>query len=100
MKFITYILFSESVSKYYTGHTHDLVNRLVEHNHGETPSIKIGIPWKIAWTAEFQTRAEAMKMEVRIKKRGAKRFLADLSRGALSAKVVSSNLAAPTSKAS
>ena len=82
MKFITYILFSESISKYYTGHTHDLQNRLIEHNQGETPSIKTGIPWKIVWTGEFQTRAEAMKMEVRIKKRGSKRFLADLSRGA------------------
>ena len=82
MKFTTYILYSESVSKYYTGHTHDLANRLSEHNHGETQSIKTGIPWKIVWTAEFQTRAEAMNMEVRIKKRGAKRFLKDLSRGA------------------
>ena len=78
MKFITYILFSESVSKYYTGHTHDLVNRLTEHNQGETPSIKTGIPWKIVWTSEFSTRAEAMNTEAQIKKRGAKRFLSDL----------------------
>jgi putative endonuclease len=82
MKFVTYILFSESVSKYYTGHTQDMANRLAEHNHGETSSIKTGIPWKIVWTSKFPTRAEAMKMEVRIKKRGASRFLTDVSRGA------------------
>lgn len=63
MKYTTHILFSESASRYYTGHTHDLVNRLAEHNHGETPSIKTGIPWKVIWTAEFSTRAEAMKMK-------------------------------------
>ncbi|MBK5280409.1 MAG: GIY-YIG nuclease family protein [Bacteroidia bacterium] len=56
MKFITYILFSESVSRYYTGHTHDLANRLAEHNQGETLSIKMGIPWKIVWTSEFPNR--------------------------------------------
>jgi len=82
MKFVAYILFSESVSKYYTGHTHDLLNRLTEHNQGETSSIRKGIPWSIIWTAEFSTRAQAMKMELAIKKRGAKRFLADRSRGA------------------
>lgn len=82
MSFITYIIFSESSAKYYTGQTHDLVNRLAEHNQGETSSIKKGIPWKLVWSKEFETRAEALAMEIQIKKRGAKRFLEDLSRGA------------------
>jgi len=82
MKFIVYILFSESTSKYYSGHTQDLDNRLVEHNSGETISIQNGIPWKVIWTVALNSRAEAMKVESKIKKRGAKRFLDDLSRGA------------------
>ena len=80
--FTVYILFSKSISKYYTGHTQDLINRLIEHNNGETTSIRNGIPWEIVWKMEFDSRAEAMKMEAKIKKRGAKRFLEDLSRGA------------------
>ena len=82
MKSIVYILFSESKSKYYSGHTQDLDNRLVEHNSGETISIQNGIPWKVIWTVALNSRAEAMKVESKIKKRGAKRFLDDLSRGA------------------
>ena len=46
----TYILFSEKIQKYYTGQTANLANRLQEHNQGETPSIKIGIPWAIIWS--------------------------------------------------
>ena len=82
MKFTVYILFSESTLKYYSGHTQDLVNRLTEHNSGETISIKNGIPWRVMWTSELSSRAEAMKLEMKIKKRGAKRFIQDLSRGA------------------
>ncbi len=36
-----------------------------------------GIPWKIVYSKEFETRKEAMKYERFIKKRGAERFLND-----------------------
>ncbi|HEV8515921.1 MAG TPA: GIY-YIG nuclease family protein [Cyclobacteriaceae bacterium] len=77
-----YILFSPSTKKYYTGHTQDLENRMIEHNGGETASIKNGIPWTLIWLKEISSRSEAMKLENKIKKRGAKRFLEDVSRGA------------------
>jgi putative endonuclease len=82
MAYTTYILFSESAGKYYTGHTQDLSNRIQEHNKGETSSIKVGIPWKLVWSHEFETRAEAMALESKIKKRGARRFIEDTTRGA------------------
>ena len=81
MSFTVYILFSKSTQKYYTGSTHDLENRLLEHNSGETKSIKHGIPWEVVWKTLLPLRAEAMKLETKIKKRGAKRFLEDLSSG-------------------
>ena len=80
--FTVYILFSKSIAKYYSGHTQDLNNRLIEHNNGETTSVRNGIPWEIVWKIEVATRAEAMRIETKIKKRGAKRFILDLSRGA------------------
>lgn len=46
----TYILYSEKIQKYYTGQTANLANRLQEHNQGETPSIRMGIPWVIIWS--------------------------------------------------
>jgi len=73
----TYILFSESLGKYYTGHTEDIVRRLSEHNMGKTPYLKSGIPWTVVFTQTFSLRSEAMALELKIKKRGAKRFLAD-----------------------
>jgi putative endonuclease len=78
MSFTVYIVFSESTRKYYTGQTHDLVNRLAEHNNGETASLKSGIPWKLIWNESCTTRSEAMKLEKKIKSRGAGRFLSDL----------------------
>ena len=82
MKFIVYILFSDSIQKYYTGQTQNLENRLREHNNGETASIKNGIPWRVVWYILLDSRAEAMALETKIKKRGAARFLNDVSRGA------------------
>ena len=38
--FIVYILYSETTQKYYTGQTQDIENRMLEHNSGETTSIK------------------------------------------------------------
>jgi putative endonuclease len=82
MSFTVYILFSDSCKKFYTGQTVDFENRLAEHNRGETSSIKHGAPWTLVWTKEASSRSEAMKLENQIKKRGAKRFLEDVSRGA------------------
>jgi putative endonuclease len=80
--FTVYILFSNSIQKYYTGSTQDLQNRLLEHNSAETKSIRNGIPWKVIWKTQVPSRAEAMNLESKIKKRGAKRFIEDQSRGA------------------
>jgi putative endonuclease len=75
--FTVYILFSASKSQYYSGHTSDLARRLIEHNSGKTTSTKTGKPWRLIWTAEVATRTEAVMLEIRIKKRGANRFLED-----------------------
>ncbi len=86
MEYTVYILFSQSTGKFYTGQTQNIENRIIEHNSGETKSIKAGFPWKIVWKQELPTRAEAMALEKKIKSRGAYRFLSDLgiavSRGA------------------
>jgi len=75
--YITYILYSSTIDRYYTGHTENLDHRLEEHNRGKTPFMAKGIPWEIVYSKEFKSRKEAMKYERHIKKRGAGRFLND-----------------------
>jgi putative endonuclease len=76
--FYVYILRSQSLQKYYVGSTQEVSNRLREHNHGESRSTRPGVPWELVRTEEFQTRAEAVRQENRIKARGIGRYLSDV----------------------
>ena len=82
MEAYTYILFSESAERFYTGSCDDLKKRFTRHNNSAVRSTKHGVPWTLRWHRELPTRSEARKLEAKIKKRGAKRFLEDLSREA------------------
>ena len=73
--YTTYILYSKTIKQFYTGQTEDLERRIMEHNRGKTPFMKRGIPWELVYHKAYETRAEAMQDEKRIKKRGAGRFL-------------------------
>ncbi len=67
-KFRVYILYSNTLCKYYIGFTGDSVtNRLSKHlsNHkGFTSKAK---DWKIVFTKEFNSKVEAMKEERKLK---------------------------------
>ena len=72
-----YILYSEKRSRYYVGQTTDMTKRLKRHNLGIVPSTKSGTPWRLVLQLEVLSRPEALILERRIKKRGAKRFVDD-----------------------
>ncbi len=72
-----YILFSEKKLRYYVGQTADIDKRLERHNSCSVPSTKSGVPWKVKCLIEVENRSEALKLERKIKKRGAKRFIDD-----------------------
>ena len=78
--FATYILYSQRINKYYIGHTKDLERRLIEHNRGKTAFMAKGAPWSIVYSFNFQSRTEAVGLEMTIKKRGAERYLSDLKK--------------------
>jgi len=78
MPYSVYILYSESSDRFYTGFTEDLERRWKEHQIGKTKSIRFATDWKIMWSKDVQTSSDARELEVRIKTRGAKRFLSDL----------------------
>ena len=74
---IVYILYSDKSSRYYVVQTADIDKRLKRHNSGIVPSTKNGVPWILVLQLEVLTRSEAMILEKKIKKRGAKRFIDD-----------------------
>ena len=77
MHYYVYILYSETSSKYYVGQTADIKKRLKRHNQGGVPSTKYGSPWKLVLQLEVLDRSEAVILEKKIKKRGAKRTIDD-----------------------
>ena len=76
-KVFIYILYSSLKERYYVGQTDNLDNRLERHNQGKVKSTKYGVPWKLVHKIKVEIRSEALLLERKIKKRGAKRFLED-----------------------
>jgi len=67
MGFYAYILRCSDGS-YYTGHTDDLEKRLGQHQSGEIKGYTLDRrPVEILWSAQFETRAEALASELQIK---------------------------------
>ena len=77
MNFFVYILYNSKLEKYYVGNTNDMADRLYRHNSGQSTFTKTGIPWVLIHAEKTTTRAEAVRLELSIKKRGAQRFLQD-----------------------
>ncbi|NNL15725.1 MAG: GIY-YIG nuclease family protein [Flavobacteriaceae bacterium] len=65
--YFTYILYSESIKRYYKGHTVNIDARLKRHNNGEVNYTSKGIPWKLVLALEKETRSDAMKLERKLK---------------------------------
>jgi putative endonuclease len=64
--FYVYVLKSQE-GKYYVGQTNSLALRLKEHNEGKKGFTKKYTGWKIIYSEECQTRAQAIKRERKIK---------------------------------
>jgi putative endonuclease len=73
--YYTYILFSESLKRFYTGQTIDLDRRILEHNRRKMLYMSRGAPWVLIYSASFDSRSEAVQLEKLIKKQGAKKYL-------------------------
>ena len=62
-----YILYSESLDRFYKGQTGNLKDRLFRHNNGREKSTKVGVPWVLIWTTSKTTRSEAVVLESKLK---------------------------------
>jgi putative endonuclease len=77
VKACIYNLIRQSAKRHFTGSCDDLSKRFERHNSALVPSTKYGVPWTLIWYQACESRSEARRPEIRIKKRGAKRFLSD-----------------------
>ena len=74
--FYTYILYSPSTDRYYTGHTGTTLEiRIRRHNQGDNPSTKPGIPWDLKFYKSFETKTEAIKFENYIKRKKSRKYI-------------------------
>jgi len=73
--FFVYVLKSLKDGRLYKGLTHDLKNRLIEHNEGKQKSTQAYRPWKLVYTENFSSRVEARKKEKYLKSGSGREFL-------------------------
>jgi len=68
MKGYLYILKSLQNNRYYVGSCLNLTNRLDQHNKGYNKSTKLGRPWNIVFSKEFDDIKIARQIEYKLKK--------------------------------
>jgi len=76
--YTVYILFSESIDRYYVGYTNDLERRLSEHNRKKGKYTDAGIPWEVVHTEIFELKTEAKEREKYIKSRKSRRYIEEI----------------------
>lgn len=78
MNFTVYILFSIKLNRFYVGYTsltiEERLNYHLSNHKGFTAKAK---DWEVVWTKIINSKSEALTLEKKIKKRGAKRFIDD-----------------------
>jgi putative endonuclease len=75
MTVFLYIIYSNSKDRYYVGHSDNLLRRIPEHNAARCKATKFGVPWTLVFSKSFNSRAEAMKEEYRIKRMKSRKFI-------------------------
>ena len=80
MKYFVYILFSEKLDQYYTGHSEDTATRIKQHNEGffENAHTSLADDWKFVFQLECDSRTQAILIEKHIKKMKSKKYILNL----------------------
>ena len=80
MPYSTYIVYSETCDKFYTGETENLTRRLAEHNEVffEGAFTSKARDWKVFLRVEFDSRSKARRFEQFIKLMKSRKFILSL----------------------
>ena len=87
MNYFVYILFSEKLNQFYKGSTSDIQLRIQRHNAGLELHTSKGIPWRLVWSTEKETKSEAYRLALKLKNLSVNRmclFILKYSEGASS----------------
>jgi len=76
--YYVYILKSLKNSKYYTGSTSNLEQRIKEHNYGKIKSTRNIRPLEIVYFEEVTTNSDARKRENQIKRQKSRKYIESL----------------------
>ena len=66
--YYTYIIQSQYDNSYYIGHSSDIKIRLEYHNQGLSRYTSKKVPWILVYIETYQTKGEASKRELFLKK--------------------------------
>ena len=65
--YFTYILYSDLADPFYVGYTATLETRLLKHNSKHKGFTSAVSDWRIVYSEQFETKAEAMSREKEMK---------------------------------
>ena len=76
MTFYVYLIkaINSKIKKSYVGYLNNLKNRLKKHNSNKGAKSTKGYLWKLVYKKKFNTKADAMSYEYRLKKDRKKRL--------------------------
>ncbi|HKR04895.1 MAG TPA: GIY-YIG nuclease family protein [Bacteroidia bacterium] len=77
-KYFVYIIWSDKLKKYYVGSSSQPEKRLKEHNYGKANFTSKGIPWKLVYSEQYNSKKEAQERERRIKQMKSKKYIENL----------------------
>ena len=76
--YTVYIIYSQSIDRYYIGYTNDIQRRLSEHNRIKGKYTDRGIPWKLVYSMVLENKKEAMVREAFLKKQKSRALIENL----------------------
>ena len=80
--FKVYIIYSLTLDRYYIGHSQDLDARIYCHKNSGSKSTKAANDWSLKYSEQFETRGQAMKRELEIKRKKSRKYIEFLIRSA------------------
>ena len=75
MEYFVYIIFSESLNRFYVDYISDLEKRLLEHNNGFSTFTSKAKDWVLKYHETFSSRAEARMREKEIKLKKSRKYI-------------------------
>ncbi|TDD78425.1 GIY-YIG nuclease family protein [Flavobacterium caseinilyticum] len=73
--FYTYIIFSNTLDKYYTGSCENIENRLNDHLNSRSAYTKVAKDWIMVYFESFDSRSLAVQREMEIKKKKSRKYI-------------------------